>query len=116
MTAIVKILIAVVLLTGCFNGSRAAFKNYQFEDAVHDGLLFDDRANDAEIVAMVTRIAAAHDVPINPRNIKIRQVGQVIHIDMSYTRNVVLVPRLFSKDWTFTPSTSTTLLVGNRRQ
>ena len=116
MTTIIKILLAAALLTGCFNGSRAAWKNYQFEEAVHEGLLFDDRANDAEIVAMVTRIAAAQGVPIDPRNIKIRQVGYEIHVDMSYTRNVVLIPRVYSRDWTFKPSTSTTLLVGNRRQ
>jgi hypothetical protein len=116
MKTIIKILIAVAILTACFNASRAALNNYQFQDAVHEGLLFDGRANDAEIVEMVTKLAAAHDVPIDPADIKIRQVGQDIHIDMSYTRNVVLVPSVFARDWTFRPSTSTKLLVGNRRQ
>ena len=48
MKTIIKIVVALVLLTAMFNAGRAAFNNYQFEDAVHEGLLFDPRATDAE--------------------------------------------------------------------
>ncbi len=116
MTTIIKIIVALVVLTACFNASRAALNNYQFEDAVHQGLLFDGRATDAEIVEMVAKLAVAHDVPLAPADIKIRQVGQDVHVDMSYTRSIVLVPGFFEREWTFSPSTSTKLLVGGRRQ
>ncbi len=116
MKTIIKILVAVVAITACFNAGRAAMNNYQFEDAVHEGLLFDGRANDAEIVEMVTKLAVGFDIPIDPANIKIRQVGQDINVEMAYTRSVVLVPGFFEREWTFTPSASTKMLVGKRRE
>lgn len=115
MKTIIKILVAVVVVTACFNASRAALNNYQFEDAVHEGLIFDGRASDAEIIEMVNKLAAAYQIPLAPEDIHIRQVGQDVHVDMSYTRNIVLVPGVFARDWTFTPSTSTKILTGSRR-
>ncbi len=116
MKTIIKILVALVILTACFNASRAALNNYQFEDAVHQGLIFDSRANDDEIVEMIEKLAAAYDIPIALEDIRIRQAGQDVQVQMSYTTNVVLVPGIFQRDWTFTPSTSTRLMPGGRRQ
>jgi ABC-type glycerol-3-phosphate transport system substrate-binding protein len=116
MKTIIKILAAALILTACFNASRAALTDYQFQDAVHEGLVFDGLASDAEIANMVRKLAAAYEIPIADENIVIRQVGQDVHVDMSYTRNVVLVPGVFARDWTFTPSTSNRILVGQRRQ
>jgi hypothetical protein len=116
MKTIIKIVVAVLVVTACFNASRVAMTNYQFEDAVHEGLVFDGRASDAEIVDMITKLASAYDIPINPDDIHIRQVGQEVQVAMSYTKNVVLVPGVFARDWTFNPSTSTRILTGTRRQ
>ena len=41
-------------------------------------------------------------------------VGQEVQVAMSYTTNVVLVPGVFQRDWTFNPSTSTRILTGTR--
>ena len=116
MKTIIKILAALAILTACFNASRAALNNYQFEDAVHQGLIFDSRANDEEIVEMIEKVALVYDIPIAKEDIQIRQAGQDVHVDMSYTTNVVFVPGIFQRDWTFTPSTSTRLMPGGRRQ
>jgi hypothetical protein len=116
MKTVIKILVALVVLTACFNAGRAALNSYQFEDAVHEGLLFNARANDTEVVDMVMKLANAYDVPIVEDDIHIRQVGQDINITMSYTQNVVLVPGMFAREWTFNPSASTKLLTGGRRQ
>jgi hypothetical protein len=116
MKTIIKILVALVVVTACFNASRAALNNYQFEDAVHEGLIFDGRASNEEIVDMIGKLASAYDVPLSPDDIAIRQVGQDVQVEMSYTRNVVLVPGVFARDWTFKPSTSTKILTGVRRQ
>ena len=116
MKTIIKILVGVVVLTACFNAGRAALNNYQFEDAVHEGLIFDGRASDPEIVDMIMKLADPYDIPIAPDDIAIRQVGQEVQVSMSYTTNVVLVPGVFARDWTFRPETSTRILTGNRRQ
>ena len=115
MKTIIKIAVALFVVTACFNASRVALNNYSFEDAVHEGLLFDQRATDAEITDMVMKLANEYIIPIDPKDITVRQVGQDVIVDMSYTVNVVLVPGVFQRDWTFNPSTSTKMLVGGRR-
>jgi hypothetical protein len=115
MKTIIKIVVALFILTACFNAARVALNNYAFEDAVHEGLLFDQRATDPEIVDMVMKLANEYIIPIDPKNITVRQVGQDVIVDISYTVNVVLVPGVLQRDWTFNPSTSTKMLVGGRR-
>lgn len=116
MKTIIKILIALVLLTAMFNAGRAAFNNYSFEDAVHQGLLFDPGATDTEIVAMVMKLARDYEVPVEAEDIKITSRGQDLMVTMSYTTSVVLVPGVLERDWTFTPQTSTRLLTKGGRQ
>lgn len=116
MKTIIKILAALLVLTACFNASRAALNNYQFEDAVHQGMIFDGRASDAEIVAMIQRLASDYGITVADEDIHIRQVGPDVRVEMSYTSNVVFVPGVFARDWTFTPSASTRILTGDRRK
>jgi len=117
MKTIIKIVVSLFLITAMFNAGRAAFNNYSFEDAVHEGLLFDPNANDEKITEMIMKLAREYDVPIEPNAIKITSRGNDLQVNMSYTQNVVLVPGVFQRDWTFEPSTSTRLLgKGGRRQ
>jgi hypothetical protein len=115
MKAIIKIVVAILFITVCFNASRAILGNSQFEDAVKQALLFDPRASDEEIVTAVTKIADEFDVPLDPKDIEIKMEGSDVVVNMSYTQTVVLVPGLFSRDWNFTPSASTRILTGTRR-
>lgn len=116
MKTIIKLVIVLALVTACFNAARASLNNYQFQDAVHEGLVFDSRASDAQIVEMVMKLASEYGVPLDAANISIRTVGMDLHVDMSYTTNIVLIPGVFARDWTFTPSTSSRMLVGGTRR
>jgi hypothetical protein len=71
---------------------------------------------DKEIVELVLRSAGEHGIPIDADGISIRQTGPDVRVYMSYTQSIVVLPGVFEKEWTFTPSASTRLLVGNRRQ
>ena len=112
---VIKIAISLAIIVGCFNVGRALLTEYQFEDKVHDALLFDPRMSEKEIVDTVMQIAADFEIPITPGDISSRMQGPDVHVDMSYTTDVVILPGIFSKSWTFTPSASTRILVGNRR-
>lgn len=112
MKTIIKLVIALAALAACFNAGMASFNNYQFQDAVHDGLLFNPRASEAEITNMVLKAAMEYNIPIEEDHIAVRTVMQDVHVDMSYTKNVVLIPGIYATDWTFTPSTSTRVLAG----
>lgn len=116
MKTIVKIAIALVVLLACVNVGRALLNEYQFEDAVHDALLFDPRMTDQEITKMVLDVAAKYSVPIDTSGIVVSQQGPDVHIDMSYVTTIVVIPGVLEREWTFTPSASTRLLVGTRRK
>ena len=112
MKTIIKLVIALVLLTACVNAGRAVYRNYQFEDAVHDALLFNTRASEPQIVELVTKAAADYDVPIEADSVSVQVAGADVTVDMSYTENVVLVPGVYAIDWTFTPTTTIRRLQG----
>ena len=115
MKTIIKIVVSLFLLTAMFNAGRSAFNNYAFEDAVHEGLLFEPNASDEKIVDMVMKLARDYDVPLDPNDIQIHSKGSDLLVNMAYTDTVVLVPGILQRDWTFEPSTSTRLLgKGNR--
>ena len=110
MKTIIKIVISLFLLTAMFNAGRSAFNNYAFEDAVHEGLLFEPNATDEKIVDMVMKLARDYEVPLDPDDILISSRGSDLLVNMSYTDTVVLVPGVLERDWTFEPATSTRLL------
>ncbi len=116
MKTIIKIVVALFLIVAMFNGGQAAFTNYSFEDAVHEGLLFNPNASDAEIVDMVMKLAREFGLPLEADSIRITSRGQDLTVNMSYTDVVPLVPGIFEREWTFNPSTSTRLLGKGGRQ
>jgi hypothetical protein len=115
MKTIIKIAIAALVIFACFNVASALMQEYRFEDKVHDALLFDARMTDQEIVKMVMELAGEYEIPIQPGDIDIANVGQDIRVNMSYTTDVQIIPGVLSYPWTFTPSASTRILVGKRR-
>jgi hypothetical protein len=112
MKTLIKIIVALALIVAAVNGARATFNNYRFEDAVHDALLFNPRASQPEIVAMVMKAAEEYDVPIDAADISVTNAGQEVRVEMPYTASVVLIPGVYSVDWSFSPSTSTRFLPG----
>jgi len=44
--------------------------------------------------------AGDDDVPLDRQDIHIRDVSQDVQVDISYTRNVVLLPGVYSRPWT----------------
>ena len=115
MKTILKIVVALVLVTAMFNAGAAAFNNYSFEDAVHEGLLFDPGATDEKIVDMVMKLARDYDIPMEANDIKITSRGSDLIVNMSYTDTVALLPGMYEREWTFEPSTSTRLLTKGGR-
>ena len=112
MKTILKIVIGLAVVTACFNASRAALNDYQFQDEVQQALLFNPRAPEEEIVDMILKYAKEYEIPIEESGIVVKQVGQDVRTEMTYTTSVVLIPGVFSKEWTFTPHASARILVG----
>lgn len=115
MKALIKIVVGALVIVACVNAGRATFTDYQFTDAVHAALLFDADATEDEVVEMVVKLAGQYELPMTADDVRVRWVGQELHVDMTYTTTVVLVPGVYGQDWTFTPTTSVRRLAGSAR-
>ena len=115
MTTIIKIVIALALLTAVGQAGMAALTNYQFEDAVNQALLFGPKASDAEITEQVLSLATTYGLKVTPENIAIRQVGPDLHVDITYDADVRLLPGVYSRTWTFHPTSSVRVMSGSLR-
>lgn len=115
MKTIIKIVIALAVITAAFQAARASLANYQFEDSVHEALLFNPRATDKEIIAAVNSLALTQGIPVDPGDIDIKQVGADLIVEISYETEVKLLPGIYTTNFTFKPSASTRLMPGVRR-
>lgn len=116
MKTIIKIVLALAVLTAAFQAARASLANYQFEDGVHEALLFNPRASDKEIVDSVVSLARAQGIPVEADNVRVRQVGPDLIVDISYETEVELLPGIYSRTFSFAPSTSTRMMPGVQRR
>ncbi len=115
MKTIIKILIALAFLTAAFQAGMAALTNYQFEDAVHEALIFAPNSTDQQITDTVTELARNKGLPVGPENLTIKQVGPDLFVDITYETEVRLLPGIYSRNFRFNPHASTRLMPGIRR-
>jgi len=115
MKTIIKIVLALVVLTAAAQAGMASLTNYQFQDAIHESLLFDPRASEAEIIEMVVKLGSEHGLSVEAGNVTVREVGSDLIVSATYTREVNLLPGFYAREWTFNPSTSTRFLTKSRR-
>lgn len=113
MTTIIKIAVALALLTAVAQAGLVALTNYQFEDEVHQALLFAPRATDAEIVEQVLSLAQIHGLTVAPENITVQQVGPDLKVDITYDAEVPLLPGIYTRTWTFHPTSTVRMMSGS---
>lgn len=115
MKTIIKIVLALLVLTAAAQAGLAALANYQFQDAVHEALIFAPNSTDQEITDTVMALATKQGLPVDPDDVTIRQVGPDLFVNITYETDVPLLPGFYSRPWRFNPSTSTRLMPGVRR-
>jgi hypothetical protein len=115
MKTIIKIVLALAIVTAAFQAARASVANYQFEDGVHESLLFNPRATDKEIIGAVMLLAREQGIEVEPGNIVIKQVGADLIVNITYEAEVDLLPGIYKRTFTYKPSASTRLMPGVRR-
>ena len=115
MKTIIKIVLALILLTAVAQAGMAALTNYQYQDEVHEALIFQPNATDQEITDTAVELARNKGLPVTADNVTVRQVGPDLLVDITYEIDVPLLPGFYSRAWQFNPSTSTRLLPGVRR-
>lgn len=112
MTTIIKLVVAALILNAVAHASMAAYKSYTFEDAVHEALLFAPSAPDADILERIGGLADEQEVPLETTKINITRTPNEVRVQMSYVENINLIPGIYTKAWTFNPSSSARILAG----
>ena len=115
MKTIIKIVIALIFLTAAFQAGMAALTNYQFQDAVHEALIFAPNSTDQQITDTAVELAGNKGLPVTADDVTVRQVGPDLFVDISYEADVPLLPGVYSRPWKFNASASTRLMPGVRR-
>lgn len=110
MWTLIKLALGVLVIVIAVQAGRAALKNYQFEDAVNQALLFATNLSDAQIVQEVLEIAEEHEVPLTSENVMVRRDRRDLRVDMEYTDEVSLVPGVYARPWTFRPRATARVL------
>ena len=106
MTTLIKIVLALVLITATVRAGMAALAHYQFTDAVQQAMLFAPNASDAQLVQSVLKMAQQHEVPITQDDVTLRHRGTDIVVEFSYSKSITLIPGVYTRSWTFSPSVS----------
>ncbi len=115
MTTIIKIVVALLILTAAAQAGMAGLTSYQFEDAVHEAMLFAPASSDQELVETIMSLASNQGIPLDAESISIRQVGSDLHVDLTYDTEVPLIPGIYAPTFTFSPSATIRLMPGVRR-
>jgi hypothetical protein len=115
MKTIIKVVIALAVLTAAAQWGLAAWANYQFQDAVHEALIFAPNSTDQEITKEVLELASNEGLPVGAGDVTVRQAGRDLFVDVSYEQDVAFLPGIYSRTMTFKANASTRLLPGVRR-
>jgi hypothetical protein len=116
MKTIIKIVLALAVLTAAAQAGLAALANYQFQDAVHEALIFSPNSSDSDIKDTVVELATKQGLPVGLEDVTVRQVGPDLLVDVTYETEVRLLPGIYARNVRFNPSTSTRLMPGVRRR
>lgn len=114
MKTLFQIGVALILLTASVQGARAAFKHYQFVDAIQEAMLFASSRTEDQIADRVLELAADHEIPLEPDNVSVQRAPYQITIDAPYTETVNILPGVYSRPWDFETKVNVRLLEDTR--
>jgi hypothetical protein len=95
MKAIIKIVIAALVIHATYRAVTVYMRYYEFKDDVSQIAQFGVRSTDNQLANEVLATAKRRELPVDPSSIKVRRQNSHIIIDASYVEQVEIVPRYF---------------------
>ena len=95
MKAIIKLVIAALLLHATWKAGTVYFRFYDFRDEVAQIAQFGTQQSDSQMRDAVLDAAKRRDIPLELDAISVRRPNQRIIIDATYREQVELAPRYF---------------------
>jgi hypothetical protein len=95
MKAIIKLLIAALVLHALWKAGTVYLRYYEFKDEVTQIAQFGTQQSDAQMREAVLEAAKRRDIALDADAVSVRRPNQRIIIDANYREQVELAPRYF---------------------
>ena len=95
MKALIKILIAALVVHATWRAGNAYLRYYRFKDGLQQAAQFSLGRSENEVHSRAVDVARQNDVPIDPGDIAVRRQDTHTLIDASYEERIELLPRYY---------------------
>ena len=95
MKALLRLVIAALVVHATWRAGTVFWKNYQFRDGVQQTAQFSGLRSDAELLEQVMMIARENEIPIEADAVNVRRTNNHTLIDASYEERIEFLPRYF---------------------
>jgi hypothetical protein len=95
MKALIKLIIAALLLHATWRAGTVYFRYYQFKDEVQQTALFSGSRSENDLHKRVMELADEFRVPLDPDRVTVRRQNNHTRINATYEERVELLPRYF---------------------
>ena len=101
MKVLIKLLLVALLANAGYHAGVAAWRFYEFKDAVEQTARFGGAENVAALQQRIVELADEHAIPLEPADVTIVREGTLTAISAAYLEDVALVPRLYTREHLF---------------
>ncbi|RPI48776.1 MAG: hypothetical protein EHM55_25035 [Acidobacteria bacterium] len=95
MKAIIKLVIAALVVHATWRAGNVYLRYYQFKDNVQQAAQFSDRRPEHELRERVMSLAGQYEIPLAPEALQVRREDNHTIVDATYTERIELLPRYF---------------------
>ncbi len=100
MKALIRLIVAALIIHATWRAGAVYWRNYQFRDGVQQTAQFSARRADSELRDQVMQLAKEYEIPLDPERLTVRRTDNHTLIDASYDERIELLPRYFHP-WRF---------------
>jgi hypothetical protein len=101
LKAILQIAAAIVLVVACARAGEAAWRYYEFKDAVEQEVRFSDAKTTSQLHRRVVELAQEHDVELEYEDIVVEPRNSQTVVSVSYVEPIALVPGVYTRNQQF---------------
>jgi hypothetical protein len=98
---IIQIVVAIVIVVACAKGGEAAWRFYEFKDAVEQEARFFNAKTTSQLHKRVMELADEHEVGLEYEDIVVAPRQGQTHISVSYNEAIALVPGFYTRNHQF---------------
>jgi hypothetical protein len=101
MKALVKLLVAALIVNAAYQAGRSYYEYYNFKHDVHMEILNGGFERSDDMQRRILEMAEARGHVMTVDDVHIALDHEFIIVDLKYVDNLALVPRFYSRPWPY---------------